>query len=141
MNSENGICENMNDQKSSPKFKKVILIIVGSTTLVIGGIGVVLPILPTTPFVLCAAGCFSASSPKLYYKLKDTKYFGEYINNYKEKTGISNKARYTGVVFLWVTLIISALIFRHVHVWIILGIVGVAVTIHIMTIRRTVKNI
>lgn len=130
----------MNEHRKDPKIKKVILIILGSTTLVIGGVGIVIPILPTTPFVLCAAGCFSASSPKLYYRLKETRYFGEYINNYKEKTGISNKARYTGVAFLWVTLIISALIFRHMHVWIILGIVGVAVTIHILTIRRAKKQ-
>lgn len=130
----------MNEKQDNSEIKKMILIIAGSTTLVIGGIGIVLPILPTTPFVLCAAGCFSASSPKVYYKLKETKYFGEYINNYKEKTGISNKARYTGVAFLWLTLIISALIFRHVHVWIILGIVGIAVTIHIMTIRRSSRK-
>lgn len=113
-----------------------MLVVLGSLSLVVGVIGAFLPILPTTPFVLCAAGCFSASYPPLYHWLAKTKYFGEYIKNYKNKTGISKKARFMGVGFLWVTLTISAVLFRHTHVWIILGIVGIAVTTHILMIRR-----
>lgn len=116
--------------------KQLILTGLGALALVMGGIGLFLPIWPTTPFVLCAAGCFGASSPKLYRRLESTRYFGEYIRNYKNKTGISARARWTGIAFLWATLGISALIFQTLHLAIILAVVGVAVTVHILTIRR-----
>lgn len=104
--------------------------------LALGGIGIILPMLPTTPFVLCAAGCFAASSPKLYRRLEGTKYFGEYIRNYRNKTGISERARWIGIGFLWLTLTISALISCKPFVIIILTIVGISVTIHLLTIRH-----
>jgi uncharacterized membrane protein YbaN (DUF454 family) len=104
--------------------------------LVIGGIGVVVPILPTTPFVLGASACFVTSNPKLYQWLVGTRYFGEYIQNYKQKTGISNKARWMGIGFLWLTLGVSSIISQNSVVWVALGIIGVCVTIHILTISR-----
>jgi uncharacterized membrane protein YbaN (DUF454 family) len=116
--------------------KKIVLTVLGFAALVLGGIGIFVPILPTTPFVLCAAGCFSAANPRIYRRLESSRYFGEYIKNYRLKTGISKQARIKGLLFLWITLGISAAIFRHPHVWIILGIVGIGVSIHILTIRR-----
>lgn len=117
--------------------RRILLLIGGCAALALGGVGVALPFLPTTPFVLIAAGCFAVSSPRLYQKLAETKYFGEYIRNYKERTGISRRARVTGLVFLWLTLGVSAAVFCNTHVWIALGIVGVAVSAHILTIRPT----
>lgn len=116
--------------------KRILLISLGSLALAMGGIGLFLPIWPTTPFVLCAAGCFAGSSPALYRRLEATRYFGEYIRNYRDKTGISARARWTGFAFLWGMLILSACVFRSVHVWITLGVVGAAVSVHILTIRR-----
>lgn len=120
--------------------KKILLIIAGFLSLLLGGIGLMLPVLPTTPFVLIAAGCFGASSPRLYRRLQNNRYFGEYVRNYKEKSGISTQARRNGLLFLWGTLAVSALLFRSAHVWAILGIVGIAVSIHILTIRRVVER-
>jgi uncharacterized membrane protein YbaN (DUF454 family) len=116
--------------------KRALLLILGFLALGLGGVGIFLPILPTTPFVLCAAGCFGASYPALGKKLENTKYFGEYVRNYKNKTGISRRARVTGLCFLWVTLGVSAALVRRPLVWAILGVVGVAVSVHILTIRR-----
>jgi uncharacterized membrane protein YbaN (DUF454 family) len=116
--------------------KRIILLALGGISLLLAGIGAVLPVLPTTPFVLLSAGFFSSSSPRLYRKLAETRYFGEYVRNYKEKTGISRKTRVIGLCWLWGTLIVSALIGRNVRIWIILLAVGIAVSIHILTIRR-----
>ncbi|MDR1913186.1 MAG: YbaN family protein [Clostridiales bacterium] len=120
--------------------KRVILIILGFVALGFGAVGIILPVLPTTPFVLCAAGCFGASSPALYRRLAEAKYFGEYVKNYKEKTGISQKARWMGIGFLWITLAVSAVVFKRPLVWSILATVGVCVTVHILTIRRGSKK-
>lgn len=117
--------------------KQLLLIGLGFLALTLGGIGMVLPILPTTPFVLCAAACFGASSPALCQKLENTRYFGEYLRNYRDKTGISNRARRKGIGSLWATLGISAVLVRDPLVWAILAVVGVCVTIHIATIGRS----
>jgi len=116
--------------------KRTILIALGFLFLFLGLIGIVLPILPTTPFVLCAAGCFGSSSPALLQRLENSRYFGEYIQNYRNKTGISRKARWTGIAFLWTTLSISAFITDSTHVRCILAVVAVCVTIHLLTIGK-----
>ena len=116
--------------------RKILLIVIGFLALGLGAVGVALPVLPTTPFVLCAAGCFAASSPSLYSRLENTRYFGEYVQNYRDKKGISEKARWMGIVFLWTTLIVSAVVFQSPMTWVILGIVGICVTVHILLIRK-----
>jgi uncharacterized membrane protein YbaN (DUF454 family) len=115
--------------------KRILLNVFGFLAIALGTAGVFLPLLPTTPVVLLAAGCFGSANPKMYTWLVKSKYFGEYIRNYREKTGISMQTRVRAIVFLWVTLGLSAVIFRRVHVWIILAIVGAAVSIHLLTIR------
>lgn len=87
--------------------KRIILISIGCIFVGFGGLGLVLLVLPTTPFVLVASACFAASSPTLYNKLINSPYFGEFIRNYREKSGISKKTRITALVFLWTTLLIS----------------------------------
>ncbi len=116
--------------------KRILFNILGFAALICGAAGIALPVLPTTPFVLCAAGCFSAANPAMYRFLSDSKYFGEYIRNYKERTGISNAARVRGIVFLWTSLVISGVLVRRPAVLLILLLVGAAVTVHILMIRR-----
>ncbi|MDR1541552.1 MAG: YbaN family protein [Clostridiales bacterium] len=117
--------------------KRIILVTLGFAALGLGGIGLFLPILPTTPFVLCAAGCFGASYPALGKKLENTRYFGEYVKNYRNKSGISKKARLSGLVFLWLTLGISAALVRKPLVMGILAVVGICVSIHILLLKRS----
>lgn len=119
--------------------KRIILLTLGSLALLLGAVGVLLPVLPTTPFVLCAAGCFGASSPALYRRLERSRYFGEYVRNYKSGCGISRAARRSGLIFLWLTLTVSAILSGNPKVWLVLGLVGIAVTIHLVTIKRKPK--
>lgn len=121
------------------RFKRILLITIGCIFVVLGGIGIVLPVLPTTPFVLVASACFAASSPELYDKLVSSKYFGEFIRNYREKSGISNKTRISALVFLWITLILSAIFSGKLLVRAILLIVGICVSIHLLTIKGIEK--
>jgi len=116
--------------------KYVLLTIFGFAALCFGLLGLLLPVLPTTPFVLCAAGCFGAANPSMYRKLAANRYFGEYVRNYKERSGISRTARVYALVFLWTSLFISGVISDSFLVRIFLLAVGVAVSIHIFTIRR-----
>lgn len=115
--------------------KKYLLIITGFLFVALGGIGIFIPVLPTTPFVLVAAICFSASSPKLYLWLSNTKYFGEFITNYKNKSGVRKAVKIRTLIFLYVTLGIS---FFLIESWAVKGIliaVAIGVTIHILMLK------
>jgi uncharacterized membrane protein YbaN (DUF454 family) len=70
----------------------------------LGTIGIVLPILPTTPFLLAAAACYYKSSPRMHNWLLTNKWFGEYIRNYKEGKGLTLKTKITALTMLWVTI-------------------------------------
>ncbi|NQY65174.1 MAG: YbaN family protein [Alteromonadaceae bacterium] len=67
--------------------------IVGIFFVGLAVLGVVLPILPTTPFLLVAAGCFAKSSPRLHQKLLDNKVFGPMILDWQQHRTIPLKAK------------------------------------------------
>ena len=72
---------------------KVFYIILGSVLVGIGGIGIVVPGLPTTPFLLLAAGCYVKGSPRLHAWLLNHKLFGPLIKDYQEKKALPRKVK------------------------------------------------
>lgn len=116
--------------------KRAIFITIGSLCLLLGGIGIAIPVLPTTPFVILASACFAYSSPRLYEWLARTKYFGDFIRNYKEKTGVQKSVKIKALLFLYCTLIISFLLSGSLHLRLFLLIVAFGVTIHILLIKN-----
>ncbi|MGI6732244.1 MAG: YbaN family protein [Anaerovoracaceae bacterium] len=115
--------------------KRILLLSAGWLTFIIGTIGIVLPVLPTTPFYLLAAICFSASSRKAYNFLVNSKYFGVYIDNYQNKTGVPKAAKIRAIITLWIGLIISIFLVKKTIVTIILLFVGTCVTVHISSLK------
>ncbi|MDR0947832.1 MAG: YbaN family protein [Ruminococcus sp.] len=120
--------------------KRIILLIFGVIFLILGGIGILIPILPTTPFVLLSAGCFSAS-PRVYKVIYRIRFFREYLDSYKKGTPIRTRVRVISIAALWLTLGLSMFFSQKPILFIILPIVGVAVTIHLLTIGRKGKPI
>ncbi|ASN07175.1 YbaN family protein [Virgibacillus necropolis] len=84
--------------------KKVLLTIAGSISLGLGLLGIILPLLPTTPFLLLAAACYVRSSDKLYQWLITNKWFGSYIKNYRSGKGIPLKAKIVSISLLWISM-------------------------------------
>jgi len=124
--------------------KNVILskILIGSGTffLIIGIIGIFIPILPTTPFLLLAAACYAKGSKKFYNWLINNKWFGEYIKNYRERRGIPLSVKIISITILWITIAFSTFyIVSNLLIQIILIIIAVGVTIHILTIKTKIK--
>lgn len=115
---------------------KAFLIIIGSTSLLLGIMGLFLPILPTTPFLLLSAFCFSKSSDKLYRKLLENKDFGSYIRDYQEGKGIPKRVKTFALITLWTAIgfsiffLIDSILFKS-----LLIIVATAVTIHILSVK------
>jgi uncharacterized membrane protein YbaN (DUF454 family) len=121
--------------------KKGLLVILGTLFLVLGIIGIFIPLLPTTPFLLLAAACYIRGSKKFYDRLIKNKLLGEYIKNYQEGRGVPINVKIISIFFLWITIIFSTLIIiSDILIRIILFVIAIGVTIHIITIKTLEKN-
>jgi uncharacterized membrane protein YbaN (DUF454 family) len=119
----------------SEKLKRQLLLAAGTLSLAIGIVGIVVPLLPTTPFLLLAAGCYLRSSQRFYNWLMGNRFFGNYIRNYIEGRGIPVKVKLFIIILLWVTISISIWLVAKPLVTVILLIVAVGVTLHIIFLR------
>ena len=86
------------------KLTKIIFIIAGSIFVALGIVGMILPLIPTTPFLLLGAACYARSSEKFYFWLLNHKLFGKFIKNYLEGKGISLKGKILSVSLLWLSI-------------------------------------
>ena len=87
--------------------KKALLVAAGSVCLALAVLGIFLPLLPTTPFLLLASACYVRSSERLHGWLMANRLLGGYIRNFKERRGIPLRAKVTTVVLLWLPLLYS----------------------------------
>jgi len=94
----------LSEKKEGNKIVKILLITAGTISLALGAIGVFLPIVPTTPFLLLAAACYFRSSKRMHRWLLNNKWLGEYIRNYQEGRGIPLKTKIAALTLLWVTI-------------------------------------
>jgi uncharacterized membrane protein YbaN (DUF454 family) len=122
--------------KKSNHLIKWMLIIAGTIFFGFGIIGIFLPILPTTPFLLLAAACYARSSQRFYNWLMNNKWFGNYIKNYREGRGVPLKFKIYTISFLWITILTSIyFVINNFWIEIILIMIAIGVTIHIITIK------
>ena len=116
-------------------FKRCLLIALGLLALGLGALGVVVPLLPTTPFLLLAAWCFLRSSQRLYQWVITHPVFGEYIYHYLTYRSVKMKAKMATLLLLWPSLLASMLIVRRTEATVMLLIVGIGVTWHILALK------
>jgi len=120
----------------SNKFFRYLLIISGTIFLGFGIIGIFLPVLPTTPFLLLAAACYARGSKRFYDWLMNNKWFGTYIKNYREGKGVPLKFKVFTISLLWITILTSIyFVINNFFIEVILIIIAIGVTIHILTIK------
>jgi hypothetical protein len=127
----------LQEQKSN-RFIRGTLIVAGTFFLGLGILGIILPILPTTPFLLLSAACYSRGSDRLYRWLIGNRWFGKYINNYRAGKGIPVKVKISVIIMLWITISFSIVfIVTHPILRFILFIIAVLVTRHLLLIKNT----
>jgi hypothetical protein len=102
MNPNNGI-----QSPTSPK--RILFIVAGTICLGLGALGIILPLLPTTPFLLLTAACYMRGSDRMYQWLLNNKWFGTYIRNYREGKGIPLRGKISALVLLWTTISFTAI--------------------------------
>lgn len=117
------------------KVKRNLLIISGTLSVGLGILGMFLPLLPTTPFLLLAGYCYARSSKRFYNWLINNRWCGEYIKNYQEGKGITLKHKVVAIILLWLTMSYSIWL---VSAWwvrcLLLGIAS-GVSIHLLRLR------
>jgi hypothetical protein len=116
------------------RVKKALLVSAGTICLALGAIGIVLPILPTTPFLLLAAACYLRSSERLHKWLLNNRWCGEYIKNYQQGKGVPLKTKIAALTILWVTILYSTFFIVHeiLIAQIVLLAVAVGVSVHLI---------
>ncbi|MBC5636918.1 YbaN family protein [Ornithinibacillus sp. BX22] len=87
--------------------RRMCLLIIGLISLGLAIIGIIVPLIPTTPLLLLAATCFVRCSDRLYEWLITQKHLGPYIKNYREGKGIPLSAKITGVILLWTSMLFT----------------------------------
>ena len=84
----------------SSRHIRALLIVIGTIFLVTGIIGIVLPLLPTTPFLLLAAACYARSSERFYNGLLSNRYFGPPIREWRETRTVSRASKRNAVIIV-----------------------------------------
>jgi len=122
-----------------PTVKKYILIALGSLSLGLGAVGMAIPVLPTTPFLLLALYCYLRSSRRLYDWLLHHKLFGAYLYNYITYRAVPRQTKIAALIVLWAGLITSIILVPILYVRLILLAIGVGVSIHLFSLRTIEK--
>ncbi len=125
--------------KKLTPIQRYLFMAAGTVALGLGILGIPLPLLPTTPFLLLSAYCYARSSKRFYYWLINHKVLGKHIHNYWEHRGITHGVKVGAISFLWISMTLTA-IFAMESLWmrLLLLVVAIAVTIHIAVIK-TIK--
>ncbi len=118
---------------------RYVLIIIGSLSVALGFIGIFLPLLPTTPFLLLAAVCYIKGSPALYHWLIEHKLLGRFIKGYLNGEGIPLRAKIFSIALMWLFMAYSGFfIVKIMFVRMILLITAIGVTWHILSIKTRI---
>lgn len=115
-------------QPHAPPLLRVGLLVVGVLCVGLGAIGIITPILPTTPFLLVAAACFARASPRLYQRLLANPSFGPLIRDWREQRAIPRRAKLTAIAAITVTIGSSAVFFVE-PLWLRALLVAIGITL------------
>ena len=131
---------NKSEQSIISKPVQILLITTGTFFVGVGIVGIFMPILPTTPFLLISAALYARSSKRFYNWLINNKIFGQYIKNYREGKRIPLRLKIITITLLWITIGCSAVFAVNIFwVRIMLIIIAAGVTVHIIRIRPKKK--
>ncbi|MBB4623574.1 YbaN family protein [Parabacteroides faecis] len=114
--------------------RRIIYIILGSFFLILGAIGIFVPLLPTTPFWLLTCWFYIRSSEKLYNRVMSNRHFGPYIRNYMVDKAIPLRSKIISVAVMWLSAIFTSLFLVDIlWVKILLILISIGVSWHILS--------
>ncbi|HLV28644.1 MAG TPA: YbaN family protein [Burkholderiaceae bacterium] len=114
---------------------KTLYNIAGTVALLLGILGIFLPILPTTPFLLLASACYLRGSERMHRWLMNQRHLGPYLRNFQAGRGIPLRAKIAALAVMWTSLTISMWVVPLPWVRVLLLIPGIGVTIYLYRMR------
>lgn len=111
------------------------MIAAGTICVILGFIGIIIPVLPTTPFLLLAAFCYMRSSQRLYNWLLNHRLFGPTVSNYLKYRAIAKGTKRGAMIILWASLLISIVVVDKLQIRLLLLLIGLAVSWHLASLR------
>ncbi|MGI4844922.1 MAG: YbaN family protein [Janthinobacterium lividum] len=111
----------------------------GVLALLLGILGLFLPLLPTTPFLLLASWCFARGSERLHRWLLSHRVFGEYLRNFEAGRGIPLKAKILATAMLWASLLMAMRRFDSPAIPAVLAVTGACVSIYLWRFLPTLR--
>ncbi len=120
------------------KIKRYLLLGFGVFFVVLGAIGAVLPLLPTTPFLILALACFSNSSPRFHQMLLNNRFFGPTLSEWETSRSINRSAKKKAMLLIGLTFSLSILMLAgRLHLQIGLLILGVVLLICLWRLKES----
>ncbi len=126
--------DGVTESKPQSRLTKVFYGIAGSIALLLGLIGIFLPGLPTTPFVLLAAGCFAKASPRLHQWMLQHHLLGPMLRNWQEHRSLTKRTKWVAIVSMGLTISVSMWTFSG-QPWIQIGLLTLAALGATMVLR------
>ncbi|HBZ05419.1 MULTISPECIES: YbaN family protein [Massilia] len=120
---------------------KLLLNIAGALALVLAILGLFLPLLPTTPFLLLASACFARGSSRLHGWLVNHRVFGVYLRNFEAGNGIPLRAKIVASVMMWSSLVVAMVRFEHLGLRIALLLIGCSVSLYVWRYLPTLRTV
>lgn len=111
------------------------LLVVGWLSVILGVIGIFLPILPTTPFLLLAAACFVRSSQRFYTWLVMHPRLGPWLRDYLEGNGVPLKGKIYAITTMWLSISLSCWLVPLLWARIALLVSATLVTLYILRLK------
>ncbi len=118
------------------RIRKTVFVLLGSACVLFGLVGMLVPVLPTTPFLLLAVFFYARGSQRALDWLLHNRWFGAYIRNYREGRGMTLRDKVITLALLWITILFSATFLLQAW-WARMLVVAIAggVTLHLARIR------
>ncbi len=127
--------------KISKRAKKWIYIITANFLVLLGVIGIFVPVLPTTIFLILAASLYMRSSEYYYTWLINNRILGKYIKDYVEHKGMPISSKIVSISFLWIGISFSVIFLIEIYwVKLLLLVIAVGVTTHLITLKTLKKE-
>ncbi|MBM3316934.1 MAG: YbaN family protein [Candidatus Eisenbacteria bacterium] len=127
----------MRERLGGSRLSRGLLVVAGTLLVALGVVGVFVPLLPTTPFLLAAAACYARSSERMHRWLLSKRIFAFYLGGRAERRGLPLAAKLTTLALLWLAIGSSGLLVVPARLWwarLLLLAVALAVTAHILRI-------
>ncbi|NYT25644.1 YbaN family protein [Alcaligenaceae bacterium] len=114
---------------------KTLYNIAGTVALLLGILGIFLPVLPTTPFLLLASACYMRGSERMHRWLMNQRHLGPYLRNFQAGRGIPLRAKIAALALMWTSLTVSMWFVPLPWVRVLLLVPGIAVTVYLYRMR------